>query len=305
MTVTQSCPTICDPMDCMWDSLGQNTGVSSPFLLQGIFPTQGLNSGLLHCRRILYQLSHKGSPRILQGGSLSFPQRIFLTHEWNHGLLHCRQNFTNWAIREAHGKPRQRIKKQKHHFANKGPYGQSYRVFSVVMHGCESWTRKKARKNWCFQTVVLETTLESPLDCKEIKLEILKEINLEYFIVGGGADAEAEAPLLWPPEVKHRVSGKDWCWERLKAKGEGDDREWDGKIPSQIQQTRKQWRTKRPGMLQSTGLQRVRLDLVNQQQSFLHGNRKLFSTSVTPYFVNKFICTIFFFYILHISDILW
>ena len=62
MKVTQSCPTLCDPMDCPWNSLGKNTGVGSLSLLQGIFPTQGLNPGLLHCRQILYQLSHKGSP---------------------------------------------------------------------------------------------------------------------------------------------------------------------------------------------------------------------------------------------------
>ena len=60
--VTQSCLTLCNPVDCPWNSLGQNTGVGSLSLLQGIFPTQGLNPGLPHCRRILYQLSHKGSP---------------------------------------------------------------------------------------------------------------------------------------------------------------------------------------------------------------------------------------------------
>ena len=60
--VTQSCPTLCDPTDCPWNSLGQNTGVGSLSFLQGIFPTQGSNPGLLHCRRILYQLSHKGNP---------------------------------------------------------------------------------------------------------------------------------------------------------------------------------------------------------------------------------------------------
>ena len=65
--VTQSCPT-CDPMDCSptrllcpWNSLGKNTGVSCHFLLQGIFPTQGLNLGLPHCRQTLYQVSHQGS----------------------------------------------------------------------------------------------------------------------------------------------------------------------------------------------------------------------------------------------------
>ena len=51
---------------CSWNSLGQNTGVGSLSLLQGIFPTQGLNPGLPHCRQVLYQLSHKGSPRILE-----------------------------------------------------------------------------------------------------------------------------------------------------------------------------------------------------------------------------------------------
>ena len=68
--VTQSCPTLCDPWDFSpWNSPGQNSGVGrvgSLSLLQGIFPTQGLNPGLPHCRRILYQLSHQGSPRILE-----------------------------------------------------------------------------------------------------------------------------------------------------------------------------------------------------------------------------------------------
>ena len=60
--VTQWCPTLCSPMDCSpWDFPGKNTGVSSRFLLQGIFLTQGLNPGLLHCWQILHQLSHQGS----------------------------------------------------------------------------------------------------------------------------------------------------------------------------------------------------------------------------------------------------
>ena len=67
--VTQLCPTLCDPMDCSppgssvhGDSIDKNTGVGCHALLQGIFPTQGLNPGLLHCRWILYYLSHQGSP---------------------------------------------------------------------------------------------------------------------------------------------------------------------------------------------------------------------------------------------------
>ena len=63
--VAQSCPTLRPHgLYSPWNSPGQNTGVGSLFLLQGIFPTQGLNPGLPHCRWILYQLSHRGSPRI-------------------------------------------------------------------------------------------------------------------------------------------------------------------------------------------------------------------------------------------------
>ena len=62
MKVTQSCPTLCDPMDYSpWNSPGHNAGVGSHSLLQGIFPTQGSNPSLPHCRRILYPLSHQGS----------------------------------------------------------------------------------------------------------------------------------------------------------------------------------------------------------------------------------------------------
>ena len=70
--VTQSSPILCYPMDYTWNSPGQNTGAVSLSLLQGIFPTQGLNPGLLHCRQILYQLSHQGSPRILEWGASPF-----------------------------------------------------------------------------------------------------------------------------------------------------------------------------------------------------------------------------------------
>ena len=64
--VAQSYPTLCDPMDSPWYSLGQNTGVGSHSLLQGIFPAQGLNTGLPYCGQILYQLSHRGSQRIVE-----------------------------------------------------------------------------------------------------------------------------------------------------------------------------------------------------------------------------------------------
>ena len=76
-----------------WNSPGQNRGMGSLSLLQGIFPTQRSNPGLPHCRRILYQLSHKVRPRILEWVDYPFPRGsswIFLTQESNWALLHCR-----------------------------------------------------------------------------------------------------------------------------------------------------------------------------------------------------------------------
>jgi len=67
--------------------------------------------------------------------------------------------------------------------------------------------------------VVLEKTLESPLGCKEIKPVSPKGNQPLIFI--GRTDAEIESPILWPPDAKSQLFGKDWCWERLKAKGEG------------------------------------------------------------------------------------
>ena len=87
--VNQSCPTLCDPMDCSppgssvhGNSLGKSTGVGCHSILQGIFPTQGLNLGLLHCRQILYHLSHQGS----QNNLLSSSKNLVLC-EAEHFLL--------------------------------------------------------------------------------------------------------------------------------------------------------------------------------------------------------------------------
>ena len=77
-------------MDTPWNSPGQNTGVGSLSLLEGIFPTWGSNPDLSHCRQILYQLSYQGSPRILEWAPYPLLQGIFLTQESNQGLLHCR-----------------------------------------------------------------------------------------------------------------------------------------------------------------------------------------------------------------------
>ena len=103
---------------------------------------------------------------------------------------------------------RQHFKKQRHYFANKGPSSQSYGfstslVWVWKLDYEESW----ALKNWCSWTVVLEKTLESPLDCKEVQPVHPKGIQPWIFI--GRTDAEAETPILWPPDVKNWVIGKD------------------------------------------------------------------------------------------------
>ena len=102
--VAQLCPTLWDPMHCNppassvhGDSPGKSIGMGCHALLQGIFPTQGLNPGLSHCRWILYHLSHQGSPRILEVDSLSLLQGNFLTQESNQGLLHCRRILYQWS----------------------------------------------------------------------------------------------------------------------------------------------------------------------------------------------------------------
>ena len=95
----------------------------------------------------------------------------------------------------------------------------------------EGW----APKNWCFWTVVLEKTLEGPLDCKEIQ-PVHPQGNQSWMFIGR-TDTEAEAPILWPPDVKSLLIWKDpEAGKRLKAR-EGDDRGWDGWMASLTQWT--------------------------------------------------------------------
>ena len=117
------------------------------------------------------------------------------------------------------------LKKQRHYFANKGPPSQGYgfscgHVWMWELDYKESWVLK----NWCFWTVVLEKTLESPLDFKEIQPVHPKGNQSWVFI--GRTDIEAETPILWPPDVKNWLigkdsdAGKDW---RQEEKGTTDD----------------------------------------------------------------------------------
>ena len=111
---------------------------------------------------------------------------------------------TPW--KESCDQPRQHIKKQRHHFVNKGPSSQGYGFSSghvwIWELDCEE---RWAPKNWCFWTVELEKTLESPLDCKEIQPVHSERDFWDFF---GRNDAKAETPVLWPPHVKSWLIGK-------------------------------------------------------------------------------------------------
>ena len=133
------------------------------------------------------------------------------------------------------------------------------------LHYKESW----AQKNWCFWTVVVEKTLESPLDCKEI--QPVNPTGNQSWIFIGKTDAEAEAPILWPLEAKNWLTRKDPdAGEDWRGGGEGDDRGWDGWMASLTRCTwvwvnsRSWWWTGRPGVLQSMGWQRVGHDWVTE-----------------------------------------
>ena len=158
---------------------------------------------------------------------------------------------------------REHMKKQRHYFANKGPSSQSYgfsssHIWMWKLGHKEGW----ALKNWCFWTVVLEKTLDSPLDNKEIQPVHPK--GNQCWTVIGRTDAETETPIPWPTWCKQLTHLKRcWCWKRLKVVGKGDNRGWDGLMASATQWTwvwvnSGSWRwTGRPGMLQSMWSQRV------------------------------------------------
>ena len=109
--------------------------------------------------------------------------------------------------KKCYDQPRPHVKKQRHCFANKSLSSQSY-GFPVIMYGCElDYKESWALKNWCFWTEVLEKTLESPLDCKEIQ-PVHPKGNQSWIVIGR-TDAEAEVPILCPPDGKNWLIGKD------------------------------------------------------------------------------------------------
>ena len=144
---------------------------------------------------------------------------------------HCRwwlqpwnkKTFTSW--KKSYDQPRQHIKKQRNYLASKGPSSKGYgfsssHVWMWELDYKESW----APKNWCFWTVVLEKTLQSPLDRKEIQ-PVHSKGNQSWMFIGR-TDVEAETPILWPPDAKSWLIWKDP--EGRKGRGQQRVRWLDG-----------------------------------------------------------------------------
>ena len=160
--------------------------------------------------------------------------------------------------KESYDQPRQHIKKQRHYFANKGPSSQSYGFSSSHIWMWElDYKESRALKNWCFWVVVLEKTVDSPLDCKEIQ-PVRPKGNQSWIFIGR-TDAETEPPILRPPDMKNWLIGKDPDAEKDWRQKEKGTTGWDGWITSPTQWTwvwvnSESW-TGRPGVLQSVGSQ--------------------------------------------------
>ena len=201
----QSCPTLCDPID------GSPPGSAIPGILQ---------ARTLEWVAISFSNAWK---RKLKVKSLS---RVWLsTTPWTAAfqappsMESSRQEYwSGLPLPSPHDQPRQHIKKQRHYFVNKVSCSQGYgfsssHVWMWELDYKESW----APKNWCFWAVVLEKTLESSLDCKEIQPVHPKGDQSWVFI--GGIDVEAETPIFWPPHAeswliwKDPYAGKDWGQE--------------------------------------------------------------------------------------------
>ena len=183
------------------DSPGQNTGVGDLSLLQGIFPTRDWT-----------QVSCTGR----QADSLS-------AEPWG----------KPW--KKSYDQPRKHIKKQRHYFADKGPYSQIYGFFFlIVMYGWESWTRKKAehRRIGAFELCCWRRLLRVPWTARRSNQSILKEMSPKYSLEE--LKLQYIGHLLWRTDSLERPR----FGERLKAGGEGDDRGWGGRMASPTWWTR-------------------------------------------------------------------
>ena len=187
---------------------------------------------------------------------------------------HCRWWLQPWnwkttaPWKKSYDQPRQHIQKQSHYFPNKGPSSQGYgfsssHVWMWELDHKEGW----APKNWCFWTVVLEKTVESPLDCRDIQPVHPRGDQSWIFI--GRTDAEAKAPTLWPYDVKN------WLLEKTLMLGRTEGRRRRGRQRMRLldgitdsmkfeQAPESWWWTGKPGVPWSIGSERVRNDWVTE-----------------------------------------
>ena len=176
--------------------------------------------------------------------------------------------------KKSYDKPRQCIQKQRHYFTDK-VYLVKAMGFPGVLYGCENWNIKKAEcwridafEHWCWRRL-----LRVPWTERTSNQFILKESSPEYSLEVLMLSWSSNTLAIWCEELTHLK--RPWCWERLKAGGEGDDREWDGWMASPTGWTwvwassGSWWWTGRPGVLQSMGSQRVGYDWVTELRQCL------------------------------------
>ena len=156
-------------------------------------------------------------------------------------------------------------------------------VFAVVMYGCESWTVKRAecRRTDAFELWCWRRLLRVPWTAKRSNQSILRKISPEYSLEGLMLKLKLE-------ELTHLK--RPWCWERLKAGGEGDDRGWDGWMASPAQwawvwvNSRSRWWTGRPGVLRFMGLQRVGHDWETELKTLTCGKSGKWLSMIAIFF---------------------
>ena len=204
--------------------------------------------------------------------------------------------------KKSYGKSRQHIKKQRHYFTDKGPCSQSYGFSSSHVYGCESWTMKEAEHQridafelWCWRRL-----LRVPWTARRWNQSILQEISPEYSLEGLMLKLNSNTLATWWEELTHLK--RPWCWDRLKAEGEGDDRGWDSWMAPLTwwawvwASSRTWWWTGKPGVLQSMGSQRVGHDWATELKKLrmspgnrntqLHG--KSYSMNMSFFCFNSF-----------------
>ena len=217
----QSCSALCNPMDCNlypWHSAGKNTGVGSHSLLQGIFPTLGLNLGLPSYRQIPHHLSHQGSPRVRGIPGWATEENAHVTYCWSTRLwTDAWAAFIFWLLWIMLLWTHACKELFKAHF-------QLFRYISrsgISGAGGNSSSFLRATFLFLYQFHHLHAHSQ---DCKEIKSVHLKGNQSWIFIEA--TDADAEAPVLWPPDVKNWLiredpdAGKEW---RQEEKGMTED----------------------------------------------------------------------------------